>query len=100
MMAAARSPAVCEPVKSQFFLLCKRLHNRKAWLFSDTPAGARASALIYSLIETAKANGREPYAWLRYALERLPQAEAVSDFDALLPWRIHDQDLAMNLAAS
>jgi hypothetical protein len=74
--------------------------GRRAWLFSDTPAGAHASAVIYSLIETAKANGREPYAWLRYALERLPQAETVSDFEALLPWRIHDQDLAMNLAAA
>jgi hypothetical protein len=40
------------------------LHNRKAWLFSDTPKGARASAIHYSLIETAKANGVEPYAYL------------------------------------
>ncbi len=38
----------------------------KNWLFSDTPKGATASAQIYSLIETAKANGQEPYAWLRY----------------------------------
>jgi transposase len=60
--------------------------GRKAWLFSDTPKGAAASAQIYSLIETAKANGQEPYAWLRHVLERLPQAESVEDFEALLPW--------------
>ena len=38
--------------------------GRRAWLFSDTPAGAHASALIYSLVETAKANRLEPSAWL------------------------------------
>ncbi len=40
--------------------------GRKAWLFSDTPKGAVASAQIYSLVETAKANSQEPYAWLRH----------------------------------
>ncbi|MDY7561390.1 IS66 family transposase [Pseudomonas sp. CCC3.2] len=60
--------------------------GRKNWLFSDTPKGATASAQLYSLVETAKANGQEPYAWLRHALERLPQAQTVEDFEALLPW--------------
>ena len=60
--------------------------GRKNWLFSDTPKGAAASARLYSLVETAKANGQEPYAWLRYALERLPQASSVEDYEALLPW--------------
>ncbi|MDX2355223.1 IS66 family transposase [Stutzerimonas xanthomarina] len=60
--------------------------GRKNWLFSDTPKGATASAQIYSLIETAKANGREPYAWLRYILERLPAASSVESYEALLPW--------------
>ena len=60
--------------------------GRKNWLFSDTPKGAAASAQIYSLIETAKANGREPYAWLRHILERLPTAQNVEDYEALLPW--------------
>ncbi|WP_310271919.1 IS66 family transposase [Pseudomonas sp. 3296] len=60
--------------------------GRKAWLFSDTPKGATASAQIYSLVETAKANGLEPYTWLRHVLERLPQAESVEDVEALLPW--------------
>ncbi|HBP0850774.1 TPA: transposase domain-containing protein, partial [Pseudomonas aeruginosa] len=45
-----------------------------------------ASAQIYSLIETAKANGQEPYAWLRHILERLPAASCVEDYEALLPW--------------
>jgi transposase len=73
--------------------------GRKAWLFSDTPAGAHASAVIYSLVETAKANGHEPYAWLRYVLERLPMAKTVDEMEALMPWNLHEQDLAMNLAA-
>ena len=60
--------------------------GRKNWLFSDTPKGATASAQLYSLVETAKANGQEPYAWLRHALERLPQASSVEDYEALLPW--------------
>ncbi len=60
--------------------------GRKNWLFSDTPKGATASAQLYSLIETAKANSQEPYAWLRHALERLPTATSVEDYEALLPW--------------
>ncbi|WP_229631908.1 transposase domain-containing protein [Pseudomonas sp. LY10J] len=55
-------------------------------MFSDTPQGARASAQIYSLIETAKANGCEPYAWLRHVLERLMETQRVEDYEALMPW--------------
>ena len=62
--------------------------GRKAWLFSDTPAGARASATHYSLIETAKANGLEPYAYFKQVLTALPYAESVEDIEALLPWNI------------
>ncbi|WP_256346743.1 IS66 family transposase, partial [Pseudomonas gingeri] len=60
--------------------------GRKAWLFSDTTNGATASAQIYSLVETAKVNGQEPYTWLRHVLERLPHASSVEDYEALLPW--------------
>lgn len=60
--------------------------GRKNWLFSDTPRGGTASAQLYSLVETAKVNGKEPYAWLRHALERLSQASSVGDYEALLPW--------------
>lgn len=60
--------------------------GRKNWLFSDTPKGATASAQIYRLIETAKANGQEPYAWLRHVLERLPAGQRVENYEARLPW--------------
>jgi transposase len=69
--------------------------GRKAWLFSDTPAGAHASALIYSLVETAKANGLEPYTWLRRVLRSLPAARTVEHYEALLPWNMHTNDLAI-----
>ena len=53
-----------------------------------TQAGARASANLYSLIETAKAHGLEPYAYLRRVFKELPLAETVNDIDALLPGAI------------
>jgi len=59
--------------------------GRKAWLFSNTPAGARASSVIYSLIETAKENGLHPYRYLEFLLESLP-GSTTSDIAALLPW--------------
>lgn len=69
--------------------------GRKAWLFADTPAGATASAHIYSLIETAKANGVEPYAYLKRVFEELPAAIAADDDDditRLLPWNVATAD--------
>jgi len=62
--------------------------GRKAWLFSDTPAGAHASAGLYSLIETAKAVGIEPYSYLRHLFTALPHATVVEQFEALLPWHV------------
>ena len=59
--------------------------GRKNWLFSGSPRGAAASALLYSLIETAKANGREPYGYLRELFEKLPLARTHDDYLALLP---------------
>lgn len=59
--------------------------GRKNWLFSGTPQGARASAAIYSIIETAKANGLEPYWYLRTLFERLPTAGTREQIKALLP---------------
>jgi transposase len=67
--------------------------GRKAWLFSDTPAGAYASAVIYSLVQTAKANGLEPYTWLRRVLRDLPAANSVEAVEALLPWNLRIADL-------
>jgi transposase len=60
--------------------------GRKNWLFSASPKGAEASANLYSLIETAKANGLEPGAYLKELLEKLPLAKSVEDIEALLPW--------------
>lgn len=59
--------------------------GRKNWLFSDSVRGVNASANLYSLIETAKANGLEPYAYLRRVFSELPQADSVEAIEALLP---------------
>lgn len=59
--------------------------GRKAWLFSTSPAGARASSVIYSIIETAKANDLHPYRYMEFLLESLPSANT-SDLETLLPW--------------
>ena len=60
--------------------------GRKAWLFSDTPAGAEASARLYGLIETAKANGIEPYTYLKRVFTELPKAVTLAEIEPLLPW--------------
>ena len=62
--------------------------GRRAWLFADTPSGAQASATCYSLIETAKLNGLEPYSYLHTLLSKLPYAKTVEDIEALLPWNL------------
>ena len=71
--------------------------GRKSWLFADTAAGAHASAVIYSLVQTAKANGLEPYAWLRRLLRDLPAAKTVEDVAALLPWNLQMTDLTCKI---
>ena len=53
-------------------------------------AAANASAVIYSLLETAKANGLEPYPWLRRVLRDLPAVKTVDDVAALLPWNMKE----------
>jgi transposase len=73
--------------------------GRKAWLFSDSMAGAHASAVLYSLIETAKANGHEPYTWLRHVLRDLPKASTVDEVDALMPWNLDHTQTLMELRA-
>jgi transposase len=47
--------------------------------------------VIYSLLETAKANGLEPYAWLRQVLNELPAAKTVDDVDVLMPWHVKNK---------
>ena len=62
--------------------------GRKNWLFAGTPRGAEASALLYSLIETARANNCEPYSYLRHIFSHLPRAQSLANYEALLPWNL------------
>ena len=69
------------------------------WLFADTPCGAVASARLYSPIETAKANGLEPYAYLRKVFTGLPGAQTAADIEALLPHAVQPAALTTSNAA-
>lgn len=61
--------------------------GRKAWLFSNTPKGAKASAITYSIVETAKENGLIPFEYIKFLLETVPSMEITSEnIDQLLPW--------------
>ncbi len=62
--------------------------GRKNWLFANTPRGARASAIIYSIVETAKENGLNPFQYLCYLFEKLPNVDTQDEqvLDELLPW--------------
>lgn len=62
--------------------------GRKAWLFSDTVAGAKASAIIYSLMLTCRACNVEPYTYLLRVLTELPQRPADEDISDLLPFNV------------
>jgi transposase len=62
--------------------------GRKNWLFAGHPNGANAGALFFSLIETAKLNNLEPYAYLRYLFEQLPLAQSEEDLKRLMPQHI------------
>ena len=67
--------------------------GRKNWMLSGSPAGAEASAAWYSLIETAKLNGVEPYLYLCYVLARLPDSDNPEEYRFLLPWSIPKESL-------
>ncbi|SBS34714.1 Transposase IS66 family protein [Marinomonas spartinae] len=62
--------------------------GRKAWLFADSSQGAKASAVCYSIVETAKLNGLEPYGYLHTVLTKLPYAKTVEQIESLLPWKL------------
>jgi hypothetical protein len=64
--------------------------GRRAWLFMDTQAGARASANLYSLVLSAQANGIEPLAYPTYLYTQLPAAVTVEHFEVLLPWNVKE----------
>ncbi|KPH68143.1 MULTISPECIES: IS66 family transposase [Bacillaceae] len=62
--------------------------GRKNFLFSNTPKGAESSAIIYSIVETAKENGLSPFEYLKYLFEQLPNIDSTNEeaMDQLLPW--------------
>ncbi|RME80155.1 MAG: IS66 family transposase [Caldilineae bacterium] len=62
--------------------------GRKNWLFAGSAKGAESSAILYTIIHTAKANAHEPTAYLRYLFHFLPRATRLEDLEALLPWRL------------
>jgi transposase len=61
--------------------------GRKNWLFSGSPRGAAASATLFSIIETARANGHEPYWYLRKLFDELPAATTDEEIRLLAPFR-------------
>ena len=69
------------------FVIEQFVIGRKNWLFSDTPKGAAASAGIYSIVETAKANGLDPYDYLELLLLNMPDWDHTDEYiDDLMPW--------------
>lgn len=62
--------------------------GRKAWLFNHGKVGAQASANLFSLVLTARANEVEPFAYLSHLFDRLPAATTVEEIEALLPWNV------------
>ena len=83
----------CAPLgvsqKSQFLRLFSIENNRKNWQMIDTINGAKSSAIIYSIAETAKANNLKPYEYFEYLLTEIPKHMDDTDrsfLDDLLPW--------------
>ncbi len=70
--------------------------GRKNWLFAGSPDGAKASATFFTLIETAKANGLEPYAYLRHIFQKLPLPQTEQDLKDLLPQKIDSDSIAIS----
>ncbi|MCB1643898.1 MAG: transposase [Pseudomonadales bacterium] len=74
--------------------------GRKNWLFSQSVEGAAASATLYSLIETARANGLNTYTYLKHVFTHLPQISGPEDLDTLLPWHTDPVTLEQYLVAN
>ena len=72
--------------------------GRKNYLFAGADCGGQRAASIYSLIGTAKLNGLEPEAYLRYVLEHIAEYP-VNRIDELLPWNVVVQLPSLRLAA-
>jgi len=67
------------------------LDEYKNWLFSNTASGAYASSILYSIIETSKANGLIPFNYLYHILEVLSHEVDEEELDTLLPWNVNLQ---------
>ncbi len=68
--------------------------GRKNWLFATSVKGAEAIAVWYTIIETAKANGLDPYHYLKYLMTELPYYQRDNrDIEPLLPWNIENDDI-------
>ena len=92
-----------ESIMTQFFLLCSTEHNRKNWVIIDSVNGANASACLYSIVETAKANGLRPYNYFKYVLETITAHIGENDesyIDVLLPWsdKLPDECRIINIS--
>ncbi len=61
--------------------------GRKNWLFMGNYQGAKAAANLFSLIESAKANGFNPFDYLKHVFEKLPSCKTLEDFEALMPFK-------------
>jgi hypothetical protein len=70
--------------------------GRRAWLFSDSVGGAKASANLYSLVETCKANRVDIYRYLTDLFKALPHAKSVDEYEALLPWKLGKREPEKN----
>ena len=70
--------------------------GRKNWLFSDSQSGANASANLYSVLETARANELNDYAYLKLVLTELPKLKDAS-LNRLLPWNVTEEELRSQL---
>jgi transposase len=62
--------------------------GRKGWLFADSVEGANAAATIFSLVETCKYHGIEPYNWFRYVLQQMPLCKTDAEIEALMPFNV------------
>ena len=70
--------------------------GRKNWLFSGNDTGAEASCRVFSLIETAKRNRKDPYAYLLAVLSTIPDIKITRTWECLLPWNIDIQNSGRN----
>lgn len=73
--------------------------GRKSWLFADTPKGAESSAIVYSIVETAKANNLNVYKYLTHIFTNLPKVDFKKDpilLEGFMPWSGEIPDYCRN----